>query len=299
MMQKVLKENILSLVECRTWPSLQSRQARGRRAALTCPEGGGGQCCVSWWCRVVFQSHPRDSWVREGRVPAVAGPGRALSLRTERKRHRSAGVSRALADVPRGDRPPQQPWPRSGGEPGRGLLGVSAAARLGHGPPHPHPVTVPLRVFQVLFGFCQADPTKTVHQLVQLQLEKSHLCRPLNEDAGEGGAVAGPAPRREPAARPRCELVCVLSVREPAGRAVPARPALCVSPCPATCPRGAPPSSTRGHRGPGRAGPPSSTVHCPECPRRASVSDPRLVASLCKTPQNETVPSKHPPVLTP
>lgn len=137
MMQKVLKENILSLVECRTWPSLQSRQARGRRAALTCPEGGGGQCCVSWWCRVVFQSHPRDSWVREGRVPAVAGPGRALSLRTERKRHRSAGVSRALADVPRGDRPPQQPWPRSGGEPGRGLLGVSAAARLGHAPPTP------------------------------------------------------------------------------------------------------------------------------------------------------------------
>lgn len=29
MMQKVLKENILSLVECRTWPSLQSRQAGG------------------------------------------------------------------------------------------------------------------------------------------------------------------------------------------------------------------------------------------------------------------------------
>lgn len=231
-------------------------------------------------------------------MPAVAGPSRALSLRTERKRHRSAGVSRELADVPRGG-PPSPAAVASVPAESRGGGCWGSQLWPGWATPPTHPVTVPLPVFQVLFGFCQADPTKTVHQLVQLQLEKSHLCCPLSEDAGEGGAVAGPAPRREPAARPRCELVCVLSVREPAGRAVPARPALCVSPCPATCPRGAPPSSTRGHRGPGRAGPPSSTVHCPECPRRASVSDPRLVASLCKTPQNETVPSKHPPVLTP
>ena len=54
MMQKLLEENILSLVECRTWQSLpgnqlQSRQAwrhrpggLGHRAALSCPEGGGG-----------------------------------------------------------------------------------------------------------------------------------------------------------------------------------------------------------------------------------------------------------------
>lgn len=62
MMQKLLKENILSLIECRTWQSLpgnqlQSRQAwrhrpggLGHWAALSCPEGGGGQCCVSRWC---------------------------------------------------------------------------------------------------------------------------------------------------------------------------------------------------------------------------------------------------------
>lgn len=208
-----------------------------------------------------FTSHPCDSWVREGRVPAVAERGQALSLWIERKRHRTAGVSGALARVPRGTVLPSGRGVRF---PLRAGVGGLLGSQLWPGcaaPPTPHPMTVRPLVFQVLFGFCQADPTETVHQLVQLQLEKSHLCCPLNEDAGEGGAAAGPAPRREPAARPRCELVCVLSVREPDEPSPRGRPSAS-RPFPPPAPGGlrpAPPASTDGPGGRARR-PPQSTV---------------------------------------
>ena len=152
MMQKLLKENILSLVECRTWQSLpgnqlQSRQAwrhrpggLGHRAALSCPEGGGGAVLCVLVVQSCFTSHPCDSWIREGRVPAVAELGPALSLWIERKRHRTAGVSGVLAGVPRGTVLPSGRGLRSLLRAGvGGIAGVSAPARLGRAPyPPPH-----------------------------------------------------------------------------------------------------------------------------------------------------------------
>lgn len=98
-----------------------------------------------------------------------------------------------------------------------------------HGRPH-SPRTGPADCFsvpQVLLGFRQTDPTKTLHQLVQFQLEKGHLRRPLREDprrgrtgaqpglAGGRSAWARPRTCRRPPARPPALLACVRVVCEP------------------------------------------------------------------------------------
>lgn len=92
---------------------------------------------------------------------------------------------------------------------------------------------------------------------------------PSNENLLLGRAVSS-----------RACCLCVSRPDEPPPRRRPSASRPVLPPAPGGL-RSAPPASARGPR---RAGPPSSTVHCPECTRRASVSDPRLVASLCKTP---------------
>ena len=79
MMQRLLKENILSLIECRTWASLPGNG--GASAEQTGPGGAGlhrADPRAGWGgAESCFTSHPRDSWIREGRLGAVAEPGQA------------------------------------------------------------------------------------------------------------------------------------------------------------------------------------------------------------------------------